>query len=239
MMENSNDPTQAPLFHTRTRALIRIAPIVLVVLYACFIAIPSTRDLSLQMLKENHPIEQMTTLVFIVGGVVGLLLARKMWQRGEERNIYIFYALFSLGLLFIAMEEAAWGQWIFGFETPELWRMINRQGDMTIHNIAGLNGHSELLRLTFGIGGLVGIYVSKFPAMQKIQVPTLLLSWFLVIIVHALVDVYNDIFPIQDEFDYYITKTSELLELIIALSALLFLSINFQMYKMLKPRRES
>ena len=161
------------------------------------------------MLKENHPIEVLTAAIFAISGVIGLKLARNARRCGEESFVYCFYTIFSIGLLFIAMEEIAWGQWLFGFETPKAWEAINQQGETTIHNIYGLSGHSEIWRLIIGVGGISGIWLSVYPPFQKIGVPAILFPWFIIISAHAFIDVYNDFIPIQKQFDDYVMRTDE------------------------------
>lgn len=210
---------------------IMIAPVIIMFLQGIFLLLPGTRSLSLWMLKENHPVELLTFIVFVVGGVVGLLLALKTRRCGEKSLVYGFYTIFSVGLILLAMEEVAWGQWLFGFETPEAWRSINRQGEMTIHNLPGLQGHSEIMRLTFGVGGLMGVWLSFYPSFQKIGVPALLLPWFIIITLHASVDVFNDFVAIEEHFDYVMQRTSELVELLIAMSAFLYVHLNSRTFR--------
>ena len=127
------------------------------------------------------------------------------------------------------MEEIAWGQQYFGFDTPTAWRSINVQGETTLHNIAHIHGRTEIFRLIFGLGGLVGVWLSFHPHFQKIGAPAILLPWFVVITLHAAVDVYNDIFPIEELFDYCIIMTSELVELLITISGFLYIILNSKM----------
>lgn len=44
-------------------------------------------------------------------------------------------ALFAVAFAIIALEEISWGQRIFGFETPESIRGLNRQHEFNFHNI--------------------------------------------------------------------------------------------------------
>jgi hypothetical protein len=201
-------------------------PIIIVLLQTALWLYPATRYLSIWMLKENSPVEILTFALLFVDGVIGLLFAVKIRKCGEKKFVYGFYTLFSIGLLFVAMEEVAWGQWLFGFETPEFWESINRQKETTLHNLAGLQGHSEIMRLIFGAGGLIGILLSFHPVFRKVGAPALLLSWFVVIALHASIDVLNDVVAIQKRFDYAIMKTSELIELLIAISAFLYIRLN-------------
>ena len=211
----------------RSRA-IEVAPVMMMALCAVFLMNPTTRPATLWMLKENHPIEILTFAIALIAGILGLALAWRASNQGEKALVFGFYAVFAFALIFLAMEEAAWGQQFFGFASPEAWRVINVQGETTLHNIAGIQGRSEIFRLVFGLGGLAGVWLSFKPKFQKIGSPMILLPWFVVITLHAGVDAYNDFFPIAQRFDYLIQRTSELVEMLIAFSGLLYIVLNAQ-----------
>jgi hypothetical protein len=124
------------------------------------------------------------------------------------------------------MEEVAWGQRWFGFETPEALREINMQHEVTLHNIRGLHGWSDLMRLAFGLGGLVGIFLWRFPRMRSVAVAPVLWSWFLVISIHAAIDTYNDFAPISRRIDFALQRSSEVIELLIGAAALLYAGLH-------------
>jgi hypothetical protein len=226
---NASEETYNIRPHTKNAII--SAPFIIIVFQAFFLFYPATREFGLWMLRENHPIELLTFAFFVIGGIFGFSLAFKASKSGETKMVYGFYALFSMGLILVAMEEIAWGQWFFGFDTPEAWKLINLQGETTLHNISGLQGHSEIFRLIFGVGGLIGIALSFYPYFQKIGVPMLLLSWFIIITLHASVDLFNDYVVIQKHFDRGIQITSELIELFIAISAFLYVTLNARLFK--------
>lgn len=211
---------------SQTAKAIIIAPILIILLQSAALLYPAIRKWGLWMLQENHPVELLTFVIFLAGGALGIRLAIKTKKSGEPLIVYGFYSIFAAALIFIGIEEIAWGQWLLGFDTPEAYRQINQQQETTIHNLRGLQGHSELLRLTYGIGGLIGIYLAKFPIFQKIAAPALLLPWFIIISAHASIDTFNDVIPIEPQFDFFMQKTSELIELLIAISASLYLYLN-------------
>ena len=97
------------------------------------------------------------------------------------------------------------------------------QGETTIHNIKGLHGNTEYLRLIFGLGGIAGVFLNVFYKNIKIAAPIILLPWFIAISSHSVVDVWNDMMPIQKEFDAVISWLAEFVELLIAATAFLHL----------------
>ncbi len=204
-------------------------PFIILGSFALFSALPSTRTESLWMVKEDGPVELLTFLFLVAGAITGLCLVWQTRNHKEKTFVPAFYLLFSTGLLFTAMEEIAWGQRFLGFETPSVFRQINAQNELTIHNIYALQGHSEFFRLAFGVGGLLGMWLSFHPVLRKVGVPLILCSWFLIIAVHASVDTYNDYFPIGTRFDFLMQRSSELIELLIGISAFLYLWLNLRM----------
>lgn len=207
---------------------IRYAPFVLLGGSFLFLLSATTRPATLWMLEEDHPVEMLTFLSLFAGSLISLWLARALRAGGENALIYGFYVVFSIGLFLIAMEEIAWGQRLLGFRTPQSILAINRQGETTFHNIGALQGKSEWMRLVFGLGGIVGVGLSRLPALAKIGVPAILLPWFLLITGHTAIDAYNDFFPIQAEFDFIMQRTSEVVELLIGIAGLLYVLMKFR-----------
>lgn len=206
--------------------LIVIFPIAVFLLFTAALALPLTRAATLWLLSENRPVEILTFIVLLSSGGYGLWISGQMRKNGAKILNYGFYFLFSLGMFLTAMEEIAWGQQFWSFHTPAYLQEINLQGETTIHNIRGLNGNSEYFRLIFGLGGIIGIVLARNGKFIKISPSVILLTWFLVITAHSLVDVINDITPIHKAFDAAISRLSELVELIIGAAGFLYLWFN-------------
>ena len=134
----------------------------------------------------------------------------------------MFYTVFAMAVIVVAMEEVAWGQWFFHFETPEALRSINRQGELTFHNIQGMQGHNEFLRLAFGVGGLFGVWAGTRPSSQRFGAPFLLISWFALITGVSVFEVIEDFGTISPRIDLLIDYLSEITELLVGMSAFLF-----------------
>ena len=99
-------------------------------------------------------------------------------------------------------------------------------GGIEIPYPLGLQGHSENMRLAFGLAGLGGILLGRVKLFRPISTPTVLFPWFLIICIHAAVDAYNDFYPIQEQFDHYMQRTSELVECMIGLVAFLYIWLH-------------
>lgn len=206
-----------------------LSPVAIVLLYGFAIAFPPTRSLAFTSLNEGNLIETLTFVFLLLGGILGLLLTWRTKERGDEILVVGFYAMLSIGLLLIAMEEVAWGQkllWFKTFETPSALTEINAQDEVTLHNIGELQGRSEFFRLAFGLGGLLGVWASSSRRLRKVGVPTILLPWFSIVTILAGVDLYNDYYPIQAQLDSGLQRLSELVEMMIGISMLLFVWLN-------------
>jgi len=209
--------------------VIVLFPFFISFLYSLSLVLPITRHIALWMGGENHPIELLTFGFLLAGGIRGIVLAWQTKNHREKILVYGFYTVFSIGILFTAMEEVAWGQWFFGFETPAALKSINVQGEVTIHNIRGMQGHTEFFRVAFGLGGLLGVWFSSRRYFRKIGAPFILLSWFLIISILAALDLYIDYFSIQRRLDYLINRLSEFVEMMIGMSGFLFIWLNARM----------
>ncbi|WOD43422.1 hypothetical protein [Hwangdonia lutea] len=125
------------------------------------------------------------------------------------------------------MEEIAWGQWFFSFDTPKDWANINVQKETTLHNIDGIHGYNENLRLLFGLAGLMGIFLGRFKLFKSIGVPKVLFFWFFIVFLHSLVDVLTK----MDDNKQVMQRISELIEMFIGVSAFLYLYLNYRSIK--------
>ncbi|MDA9070114.1 hypothetical protein N8258_00380 [Algibacter sp.] len=211
----------------KTVKLIFITPIITTLLISLLFAFPSTNDFGFWLLKENSPIELLTFIIFLCSGIYGIHLTLKV-KALLKNEIKFFLIFFSICLILIAMEEISWGQWFFHFETPTDWAKINGQGETTLHNIKGMQGNSEILRMIFGLGGIFGIMLRYFKRYKIISAPPALISWFLIIFIHAAIDYIQDKISISVQYDFAIVKTSEFIELLIAGSSFFYLWLNFK-----------
>lgn len=213
-----------------SKRVLEVLPIALFLIFTFFLALPFTRSATMWLLTENRPVEILTFVLLMVSAFYGAKVTFRSFKQGETFYITAFYVIFSLGLFLTGMEEIAWGQQFWGFETPESLKNLNEQGEVTFHNIRGLHGNTEVIRLIFGIGGLIGIYLGKYEIFRKISVPTILFTLFAVITAHAAADVFDDIVTVHKYIDAAISELAELIELFIAAAAVLYLYINLNRF---------
>jgi hypothetical protein len=209
--------------------VILLSPAVIVVLYIFSLLFPPTRSIAILTLNEKHLVETLTFVFLLLGGVLGLVFVWRTRKRGGAVLVIRFYLMFSILLLVAAAEEVAWGQQFLDFETPTSWGAINRQDETTLHNVGEFNGRSEVFRLAFGLGGLLGVLASSYQRLRNVGAPAILLPWFSIIAVMASVDLYADYFPFDEYYQRTLDKLSELIEMMIGASGLLFVWLNARM----------
>jgi len=213
-------------------AVIVVFPFVADALALVFLRLDATHEAARWMLKENRPVELLTFLFLATGAILGLTLARQARRQGEKPAVYLFYATFAAGLAFVAGEEIAWGQQLLRFETPDAIMEVNRQGELTLHNIGELQGRSSYMRFIFGFGGLVGVSLAHRETFRRIAPPTILLSYFLVITFFSTLGMYKDVTDDRRLYNAFsLRPLSELNEMLTGLSATLFIWLNSRTFQ--------
>jgi hypothetical protein len=214
---------------SRRRGWIILTPFVVSFGYCALLTFKPTRRFALLMSQENYPVELLTFALMLAGGIYGLCLAmraRRQRPRGLPSWVIAFYLMFSVFLVLIAMEEISWGQWFFHFHTPGPIARINTQHEFNLHNLQGMGGNTVWLRLAFGVGGLLGTALGLHPTLEPVAAAPRLRSWFLVIAVFAAGDIVTDFVGVDTPLDVLFESMRELIELLIAGAACLYLWLN-------------
>jgi len=114
------------------------------------------------MRGERGAVETGTTLCLLAAVALGAGLAL---PRGRLPDPWMrpLLALFTLGSLYFAGEEASWGQHWFHWRTPEAWAALNDQRETNLHNTLGVFDQLPRLLLTLGavLGGVVAPLVAR------------------------------------------------------------------------------
>jgi hypothetical protein len=214
-----------------TAGALLVAPYLILAVFFFLMSWPVTQDFTALMTFPSYPIEWATFVVFLLGGIMSLRLAMRARRSGEHRLVWIFYLLFAIGLLWTAGEVNAWGQKIFGYETPSWMDLMNEQHQMTMHNLRGWQNHNHWLRLAFALGGFMGIALNNHPRYRKIAAPAILFSWFLVIAFKCALDFWTKDFPIESSygwlmFNWIVNRVSKIVKLMVGISAVVYLWLN-------------
>ncbi len=112
-----------------------------------FLEIFMPRNLLAPMLSEGGPHE---TLQFLFAALACLMAVRMVFQL-QDRLLKGLMLCVALGCIYIAGEEISWGQWVFGWITPEFWQQVNDQSETNLHNTSAWLDQKPRLLLFIGI----------------------------------------------------------------------------------------
>ena len=214
-----------------TSLLLVVAPFAILGLFFFFISYGPTQDFAALMTFPNYPIEWVTFLFSLVGGILSCRLAFRLKRTGEPVLVWLFYLVFGVGLIWTAGETSAWGQQVLGYRTPHWMQIRNAQGQMTLHNMYGWQDHNHWLRTVFALGGFVGIALHKSARFRRIAAPAILFSWFLAIAIKCGMDFWTKSFPPDPEwhwamFQWIVNRTSKVVKMMVAISGFLYVWLN-------------
>ncbi len=185
----------------------------------------ATRWTVMKLSRENSLFELATAGLLLAGGVFGWSVGWRALVRGVRGLVWGFFVVFSLGLLLVGVEELAWGQKIFDYATPAVMEDLNKQQEMTLHNLPGLHGRSDIMWGLFALGGLIGIGLGKVKAFEKIAPPGVLASWFVMILLISLPLTWKDFTGNQNRVTVVLGRMDEFTEMLIAMAACLYLRL--------------
>ena len=176
-------------------------PAIYLILYFALWKSQSDHSLALCFMGENNPIELITFLALLFGGIQAIKLSWLAQKRGEAVWVWAFFAFFAFGVILVALEEIAWGQQFFAIKTPPGLKEINLQNEITLHNIESVQSSLGSLVRLFGWFGLIGILLSFNRRFQIIGVSPVLILWFLMILVLSYLSrIINSILPADIEY---------------------------------------
>lgn len=187
--------------------------------------VPASRRAAEWLMHEDYPVEDITFLALLVASILGFRLSLRNRRAGGPTIEWVFWMVLSIGLFVVAMEEISWGQWIFFWNTPKVLQHVNRQDETNLHNLGGLWGKSDWMRLAFVVGGFVGLFLDRTPRLRRIATPRVLTGTFVMLLVYVLVDAGNDLVHVPWFFMTF-NPMSEWVEMLIGLSGLAYFLIK-------------
>ncbi len=119
-------------------------------------------------------------LLHVLIPLASLVLAGRMLVLTQVRRqplLWAWLALAALGSLYIAGEEASWGQHYLGWGTPEVWQGLNDQNETNLHNISSWLDQKPrtLLELGVIIGGIaIPLAALRWPAIRRARLAIIL-----------------------------------------------------------------
>lgn len=142
--------------------------------------------------REDGVLEWLQFAAYVTAAVVALIVAWTLLRSGR-RSFAAVYLAVALGAFVVAGEEISWGQRVFGVETPESLEELNRQGEIGVHNIFGVETIFNLGLLAAGLYGSLCAWLirtraaGESPAITLLVPPLFLTSCFLLVFLHRLV----------------------------------------------------
>jgi hypothetical protein len=147
------------------REIIFCASLVLLSIASVIYLFPN--DVFAELSKEDHLIEYLQVFMLLLGAFWAGRCAYLFYKSRNFIHCTIFF-LSAVGLFFIAGDEISWGQRIFGVETPESFKAINTQEEITVHNLESFAGFVSYFYMSIGLyGGLMWILQKRIPRLQK------------------------------------------------------------------------
>ena len=213
--------TERPHSALANPALRAVLPALTLIAYGAALALDRTHAAAVALVQENRPVELATFALLAAAGVAGLWHASVGRLRSEPAWVRLFHGAFGLAMVVVAGEEVAWGQWFFGFATPEAVAAANAQGELTLHNVGALQGRSELFRVAFGAAGLFGVWLAAWPRWCRVAAPRAMVPLLLTILVASLLDMHADMVEVV-AYDRGWRWTSEVVEMLIGAAALMY-----------------
>jgi hypothetical protein len=112
--------------------------------------------------------------------LASFLLALGMLTMPEVRGrwpLWFWLALAALGSLYVAGEEASWGQHYFQWATPETWLAVNDQGETNLHNTSSWLDQKPRAILELGVfagGILIPLAALRWPWIRRSRLAIIL-----------------------------------------------------------------
>lgn len=115
---------------------------------------------------EDGLVEYSTAIALFIGCLILIANGFSLRRHGTKLAVGLTF-FYALAFLFGAGEEISWGQRIFGWETSEAMKAINRQDETTIHNIE--IGGVALTKHLFGpvLTAAILIYLVVLPFLYR------------------------------------------------------------------------
>jgi hypothetical protein len=110
--------------------------------------------------REDGPVEWAGFACYLVAGLVAVETG---WRRRWDRRAAVVALVFGVLLLVIAGEEVSWGQRIFDVETPAALVDSNRQDELNVHNIDGIQDKVVVGQLSLALLGALFPWVARRP----------------------------------------------------------------------------
>lgn len=145
------------------------------------------RELFVFLAEEDSLLEWTQVVILASATVLATLLAARAWRDGRRPHALAYFVL-AAGCIFVAGEEVSWGQRILGLETPETLAEVNRQDELTLHNIDDVRVALKFFLIGLGLAGfaLPWLLRRRGSPAYRFMPPLFMTSAFLVVAAYNL-----------------------------------------------------
>lgn len=184
---------------------------------------------------EDRLAENLQVYCWLLAFGMGWLVISRLSKAGRYGMAFLYFCLIA-GIFVVIGEEVSWGQRLFGWETPEALKTVNRQHEINIHSLEGMVDIFRWLYLLIGAYGTI-LPLLFLPARSSAIYPQFiswlvphisLMPYFLATFVWR---IYLSFWKLPEKYYFEISKYSEIIELILALGFFLFISFQFRKIK--------
>jgi hypothetical protein len=184
---------------------------------------------------EDGVAEDLQVLFFALAWILSFPVIGRLWN-GGVKLFAVMYGVLCLGLFFIIGEELSWGQRIFGWETSEAMKAINKQEETNIHNIEGVGDKIKWVHVLMGAYGTILplIFLRAQMRARPLDAASLLvphytlLPYFVTTLVWRL---QSNLWKPPKSLYFVITEYSEVMELVLAIAFFMVLLFQFRNLK--------
>ena len=217
--------------------MIFLSPFIIVFFVCIFLLLSSTRPVLISIIIQDQLVMGSLTAAFLIaGGILGLRMVFKIKKNKKGLLRFWFYLALSAGLLFLGMEKIRWGQMFFISSVSSGMNNINQQTETVVHTFQFWRDHLEIFPLTFGLAGLLGIWLSNRQRLVKINTPNILLSWFAIIVFVSAIDLTHDFYKPIPGFDDFVDNLEDVIEMMVGISGFLFNWLNLKRFSLLNKQ---
>lgn len=223
----------------RTALIIAAIPVIVMLGMVAIIPLP---DLFVWITAENSIIEWLQFVLILTSGMIFARLSLRLFQN-RQTKIGVLCVLIALGMFFVAGEEIAWGQHIFGWSTPKALEDINVQQETTLHNISSAHPIFVYAVMLAGLYGTIVPLVRTFgwkkrqrSVLSSLLVPPLcLVPAFFMPFGYRFSRLALGIDTHFPKFIFHITKFSEVTELCLYFGVMVFAWLNLRQLQKIAP----
>lgn len=171
------------------RHVVGLAPVVLYLI--CALASMWPFNVYLELVKEDRVFEWAQFWVLLLGALAAWFTAWKLPT--TKRWWQLFFVLAGAGFFLIAGDEISWGQRLLGLTVHESVQDVNRQGELTLHNLYIFEWAVLYVYALLSLFGSFGWLIEKTPlkSLASLVPPKLLFGYFFLPFVYYVVQIYK------------------------------------------------